>query len=62
QVLGVTCDNVSANDVMINKLELMLDGFPGRHTHSQCFCHIINLVAKVLLCQFKPPQAKNRKK
>ncbi|EPT01251.1 hypothetical protein FOMPIDRAFT_1098391, partial [Fomitopsis schrenkii] len=52
-VLGVTCDNASANDVMIDELEAMLAGFPGRRARSRCFCHIINLVAKAMLRQFE---------
>ncbi|EPS92616.1 hypothetical protein FOMPIDRAFT_1100474, partial [Fomitopsis schrenkii] len=53
QVLGVTCDNASANDVMIDELENMLAEFPGRRARSRCFCHIINLAAKALLRQFE---------
>ncbi|EPS93985.1 hypothetical protein FOMPIDRAFT_1109429, partial [Fomitopsis schrenkii] len=53
QVLGVTCDNASANDAMINELEDILAGFPGPRARSRCFCHIINLVAKALLRQFE---------
>lgn len=46
---------------MIDKLEEMLAGFPGQCAWSQCFCHIINLVANVLLCQFEPLKPKKKK-
>ena len=47
---------------MIDELEEMLAGFPGRGARSRCFCHIINLVAKALLRQFEPPTPKKGKK
>ena len=58
----MTCDNASANNVMIDELEEMLAGFPGCGARSRCFCHIINLVAKALLRQFEPPKPKKGKK
>ncbi|TFY78228.1 hypothetical protein EWM64_g5785 [Hericium alpestre] len=52
KILSVTCDNASANDVMIQELERLLPEFPGETNHTRCFAHIVNLVAKSLLKQF----------
>lgn len=61
QMLAVTCDNASANDVMIQEMEYMIASFRGSRTRSRCFCHIINLVAKMVLRQFEPPKRKKKK-
>ncbi|KAH9910741.1 uncharacterized protein B0H18DRAFT_894583, partial [Fomitopsis serialis] len=61
-ILGVTCDNATSNDVMIEEMEKMIMGFPGRRARSRCFCHIVNLVAKSLLRQFEPPKPRKKKK
>lgn len=58
QILSVTCDNASNNDTMIEELALLIDHFPGDANHTRCFLHIINLVAKSVLRQFKPPKSK----
>ncbi|TFY73141.1 hypothetical protein EWM64_g10871, partial [Hericium alpestre] len=52
KILSVTCDNASANDAMIHKLEMLLPDFPGETNHTRCFAHIVNLVTKSLLKQF----------
>ncbi|TFY58886.1 hypothetical protein EVJ58_g6134 [Rhodofomes roseus] len=62
KMLGVTCDNASANDVMIEEMELMILSFRGGRARSRCFCHIINLVAKMVLRQFEPPKRKKKNK
>lgn len=37
---------------MVNELMMLTDGFTGPAAHTQCFLHIINLVAKSFLRQF----------
>ncbi|EPS95117.1 hypothetical protein FOMPIDRAFT_1099721, partial [Fomitopsis schrenkii] len=61
QMLAVTCDNASANNVMIQEMEYMIASFRGSRTRSRCFCHIINLVAKMVLHQFEPLKRKKKK-
>lgn len=58
QVLSITCDNAAPNDMMIDELELMLEDFPGAPNRTQCFTHILNLVAKSMMKQFDLPKAK----
>ena len=48
----MTCDNTTNNDVMIEELEILTPEFAGFASHTQCFLHIVNLVAKALLRQF----------
>ena len=48
----MTCNNAANNDVMIQEMAHLTDGFVGSVAHSCCFLHIINLVAKSLLRQF----------
>lgn len=55
QILGVTCDNASNNDKMIFHLATLVDAFPGSANQTQCFTHILNLVAKSVLRQFEAP-------
>jgi hypothetical protein len=45
--LGITCDNTSNNDVMIDELIDMLLNFVGQANHCRCFLHIVNLIAKM---------------
>ena len=56
QILGVTADNASNNDKMIEHLAVLLDTFPGAPNQTQCFAHILNLVAKSILRQFEGPK------
>ena len=58
QILGVTADNTSNNDKMIERLTELIDGFPGAANQTRCFTHILNLVAKSVLQQFEAPKAK----
>ena len=58
QILGVTCDNASNNDKMIEHLATLIDSFPGAANQTRCFTHILNLVAKSVLRQFEAPKAK----
>jgi hypothetical protein len=57
QILGITCDNASNNDVMVDELEDLLPGF-SRVNHTRCFLHVNNLVARTLVRQFDIPRAK----
>ena len=58
QILGVTADNASNNDKMIERLAELIDNFPGSANQTRCFTHILNLVAKSVLRQFEAPKAK----
>jgi hypothetical protein len=60
QILGVTCDNASNNDKMIDHLATLIDTFPGAANQTRCFTHILNLVAKSVLRQFEVPKTKAR--
>ena len=55
QILNVTCDKVTANDVMIDHLATILEEFPGFPNQTCCFAHILNLVAKCVMRQFDTP-------
>ena len=48
----MTCDNASNNDVMIEELQECIPEFAGSASHTHCFLHIVNLIAKSLLRQF----------
>ena len=41
--------------MMIDKLVNLLPNFPGAPNRTQCFLHIVNLIAKQLLKQFDVP-------
>ncbi|KAF5332362.1 hypothetical protein D9758_016948 [Tetrapyrgos nigripes] len=58
KILSITADNASANDTMISALET-LPNFPGELNRTQCFNHIINLVAKSLIKLFDVSSSKN---
>ena len=49
QILGLTADNASNNNTLVDDLSDLLDGFQGSLTRIRCFAHILNLVVKV--CQ-----------
>ena len=55
--MSITCDNASANDVMIDDLPQHLPNFPGKPNHTQCFNHTIALVAMRIVRQFDVPSA-----
>lgn len=57
QILSVTCDNASPNDVMIDALAELVVAFPGAANRTRCFAHILNLVVKVVIRQFDVPKA-----
>ncbi|KAG1745065.1 uncharacterized protein EDB91DRAFT_1038696, partial [Suillus paluster] len=52
QILSITCDNASNNDVMIRELSGKVLEFSGATTHMRCFLHMVNLVAKLLIREF----------
>jgi len=58
QILGVTCDNASLNNVMIDTLAGLVVAFPSAANRTRCFTHILNLVVKVILCPFDVLKAK----
>ncbi|KAG6851602.1 hypothetical protein C0991_007760, partial [Blastosporella zonata] len=58
QILSITCDNATNNDVMIEKMGEMLTGFQGDPSRVRCFAHVINLVVKSIITQFDLPKRK----
>ena len=62
QILGVTCDNASNNDTMVEKLAEIMSHFAGEANRARCLAHIVNLVAKIILRQFDYSKKKNKKK
>jgi hypothetical protein len=56
QCLGITCDSASNNDTMIDELIDLLPNYPGAANRCRCFLHVVNLIAKSLLKQFKVPK------
>ena len=61
QILGVTADNASNNDTMIEHLANLIESFPGAANQTRCFTHILNLIAKSVLRQFEAPKSKGGK-
>lgn len=51
-MLSVTCDNASNNNVMVDKLATLVPEFAGEASHTRCFLHTVNLVAKSLIREF----------
>ena len=41
---------------MVEHLATLVDYFPGAANQTRCFSHILNLVAKSILCQFDVPK------
>ena len=56
QILGVTADNMSANDTMITEISKLIPEFGGQATRMRCFLHVINLVVKAILREFDIPK------
>jgi len=46
---------------MIEHLATLIESFPGAANQTRCFTHILNLVAKSVLCQFEAPKSKGGK-
>ncbi|KAG2085760.1 uncharacterized protein F5147DRAFT_527213, partial [Suillus discolor] len=51
-MLSVTCNNASNNNMMVDKLVMLVPKFTGEASHTRCFLHTMNLVAKSLICEF----------
>ena len=58
QILSITCNNASPNDAMVDALAELVVTFPGASNWTRCFAHNLNLVVKVILCQFDVLKAK----
>ena len=58
QILGITGDNASNNDSMIQYLGNTLDEFRGPANQARCFVHTVNLIAKSILKPFETRKAK----
>jgi hypothetical protein len=56
QLLCITCDNASPNDMMIDKIPNLIESFPGDENQARCFNHVIVLVAKSSIRQFDVPK------
>ncbi|KAG2115548.1 hypothetical protein BD769DRAFT_1289588, partial [Suillus cothurnatus] len=52
QILSVTADNMSSNDTLVTELVDLVPHFAGETSRTQCFLHIVNLVAKSSLREF----------
>ena len=54
KMLGVTCNNASNNDTMVEAMSenVRLPSFDGHRAHVRCFLHVLSLVVKSLLKQF----------
>ena len=60
-MLGVTCDNASANERMVENLAKLVFDFPGDANCAQCLAHIVNLVVKIMLRQFDMLKKKGKR-
>jgi hypothetical protein len=49
QILAITCDNMTSNDRMIDKLGVRLVDFPRAPNRACCFIHVLNLVVKSIM-------------
>ena len=58
-MLGITCDNASCNDTMIEELIDQIGEFPGEANRTRCFNHIVALVAVRVVRQFDVPKKDN---
>jgi hypothetical protein len=61
QILGVTCDNASNNDTMVETMATILSHLSGEANRARCLAHIVNLVAKIILRQFDKSKKKKKK-
>ncbi|KIK32213.1 hypothetical protein CY34DRAFT_102009, partial [Suillus luteus UH-Slu-Lm8-n1] len=52
KMLSVTCDNTSNNNVMVDELEILVPECAGEASHTWCFLHTVNLIAKSLIQEF----------
>ncbi|KAG2337342.1 hypothetical protein BDR05DRAFT_895412, partial [Suillus weaverae] len=49
KILAIICDNTSNNTVMIKELNKTLPDFGRTASHTRCFLHMVDLIAKSLL-------------
>ncbi|KAI5993171.1 hypothetical protein EDC04DRAFT_2501855, partial [Pisolithus marmoratus] len=56
KILGLACDNMSVNDMMMNELEYRVLEFEGQMSQIWCMLHVRNLVAKMMIRQFNLPK------
>jgi hypothetical protein len=56
KLLGIGADNVTTNDVMVNKLAETVPDFTGEANRVRCFAHVLNLIAKTVIKQFDIPR------
>ena len=56
QLHSIGCDSVALNDVMVEELKKLVEGFCGEAAWVHCFSHVINLVAKSVIKQFDVPK------
>ncbi|KAK2463721.1 hypothetical protein APHAL10511_004472 [Amanita phalloides] len=52
KILSITCNNALVNNKMINELCTLVPEFDGWATHTCCFLHTANLVAKSIIHMF----------
>ena len=52
KILGVTTDNTSNNNTMIDQLGRCLVDFPGTSNQTRGFLHILSITAKAIIGQF----------
>jgi hypothetical protein len=57
-MLSVTADNTSSNDTLVMELADLNAHFTVDTSQTRCFLHIVNLVAKLLICKFDAPKSK----
>ena len=57
-MLSVMADNASSNDTLVTELADRVAHFAGDTSRTQCFLHIVNLVAKSLIHEFDTPKSK----
>ncbi|RPD63273.1 hypothetical protein L227DRAFT_608541 [Lentinus tigrinus ALCF2SS1-6] len=53
KICGVTVDNATNNTTMLMHMTTLISGFWGVKVHVRCFSHILNIVLKGILLQFK---------
>ncbi|KAG2060652.1 hypothetical protein BDR06DRAFT_967098 [Suillus hirtellus] len=56
KILSITANNAENNDMMMAELADKVVHFRGEIARTQCFLHIVNLVAKSILKQFDIPK------
>ena len=49
-----------ANDAMIESLATIVSDFAGDANHIRCLAHIVNLVVKIIICQFDMSRKKKK--